>query len=125
MLGFCQDGVAQMNFFSVGNDVTVLPLPSKALESLLSQPCDPKEVVLQLKQCMQLDQALLEQPDSETKKLIRCLARKAKELNRLDVVKRLREIAPAGTTGEAITIVVLVYIFVNTKKQKWSLLIEL
>lgn len=66
----------------------------------MSQSCDPKEVVLQLKQSLQFDQSSLEQPGPGTKRLIRCLATKAKRSNRLDVVKHLREITPAGTTGE-------------------------
>ena len=83
-----------------GNEEKSLALPDKVLESLLSQTCAPTEVVLQLKQTLQLDQASLEQPEPRTKTLIRCLATKAKHSNRLDVVKHLREITPAGTTGE-------------------------
>jgi len=70
------------------------------MESLLSKSSDSKQVVGQLKETLQLDQASLEQPDSQTKKLIRCLARQANSSNRLDVVKQFREISPAGTTGE-------------------------
>ena len=71
-------------------------------KSLLSWSCDTKDVVLQMRDNMQLDQASLEQPDSETKTWIRCLARKAKDSNRLDVFEHLREITPAGTTGELV-----------------------
>ena len=74
-------------------------LPSKAIETLMSQPCDSREVVLQLKDCLKLDEVVLEHPDSETKRLIRCLANKAKQSNRPDVLRELREITPAGTTG--------------------------
>lgn len=77
-------------------------LPSKVQESLLSQSCDAKEVVFQLEKTMQLYQASLEMPKPETKTMIRCLARKAKDSNRLDVFQYLREIAPAGTTGESV-----------------------
>jgi len=63
--------------------------------------CDAKDVVLQLKDTMQLDQASLEKPDLETKTLIRRFARTAKDSNRLDVVQHLREIVPAGTTGKS------------------------
>ena len=84
---------------STGIDERVLSLPSKALRTIMSQPCDSKEIVLQLKDSLQLDQASLEQPDPGTKRLIRYLANKAKQSDRLDVVKHLREIAPAGTTG--------------------------
>lgn len=43
----------------------------------------------------------LEHPEPKTKRLIRSLARKAKHSNRLDVVRYLREVTPAGTTGES------------------------
>ena len=77
-------------------------LPGEVYESLLSRSCDAKEVVLQMRDTMQLEQASLEQPDSETKTLIRCLARTAKDSNRLDVFEHLREITPAGTTGKLV-----------------------
>ena len=35
--------------------------------------------------------------------MIRCLAREAKFSNRLDVVKHLREVLPAGITGRLLT----------------------
>jgi len=41
----------------------------------------------------------LEHPEPETKRMIRCLATKAICSSRRDVVKRLREVTPAGTTG--------------------------
>lgn len=71
-------------------------LPDEVQESLLSQSCDAREVVLQL----QLKQVSLGELDSADKALIRCLAKKSKDSNRLDVFQHLREIAPAGTTGE-------------------------
>ena len=77
----------------------MLVLSSKAIETLMSQPCDSREVVLQLKDCLKLDDVSLKNPDPETKRLIRCLANKAKQSNRPDVVRELREVAPAGTTG--------------------------
>lgn len=64
----------------------------------MSQPCDSREVVLQLRDCLKLDS--LENPNPETKRLIRCLANKAKQSNRPDVVRELRKVSPAGTTGE-------------------------
>ncbi|XP_020611816.1 cyclic GMP-binding protein C-like [Orbicella faveolata] len=76
-----------------------IALPGEVQDSLLSQSCGAKEIVLKLKENMQLEQASLEEPDSETKALIRCLARKSKDSNRLDVFQHLREITPAGTTG--------------------------
>ena len=73
--------------------------------TLLPQLCDTKEVLPQLKDLLQLDEASLEQPDPETKRLMRCLANKAKRSNRLDLVRKLREITPAGTTGESVAVV--------------------
>ena len=71
----------------------------------MPQLCDTKEVLPQLKDLLQLDEASLEQPDPETKRLMRCLANKAKQWNRLDLVRKLREITPAGTTGESVAVV--------------------
>ena len=77
-----------------------LALPGNVAESLVSPSCNPKEIVLQLKQNLQLDHTDLKQPTPETKNMIRCLAETAKYSKRIDVVKHLREITPAGTTGE-------------------------
>ena len=65
----------------------------------MSQPFDSREVVIQLKDCLKLDEVSLENPGPETKRLIRCLANKAKQSNRPDVVRELREVTPAGTAG--------------------------
>ena len=83
-----------------GSEDKSLALPRTVVESLSWKSCDPKEIVLQLKQSLQLDQTSLEQPDPKTKRLIRYLARRAQRLNRLDVVKHLKEITPAGTAGK-------------------------
>ena len=80
-----------------------IALPCKIQESLLCQSSDAKQVVLQLQETLQPDQASLEEPGPETKQLIRCLARAAKDSNRHDVFEHLREITPAGTTGESDT----------------------
>ena len=79
-----------------------IAIPDQVLEGLLSQSCDANEIELQLRETIKVENASLEQPDSETKTLIRCLARKAKESNRLDVFQHLREITPAGCTGESV-----------------------
>lgn len=76
-----------------------LTLPSSVQDALLSKSCDVDEVVNRLQGELQKGQSSREHPDQETKKMIRCHARKAKLLSRLDVVKRLREVTPAGTTG--------------------------
>ena len=70
------------------------------LEALQLQTCDANDVIARLEESLSLVQASLEQPDPETKLQVRCLCKKAKDANRLDVVKKLREISPAGTTGE-------------------------
>ena len=66
----------------------------------MSPSCDPKEIVLQLKENFHLDQTDLEKPTPETTRMIRCFAERAKDSKRIDVVQHLREITPAGTTGE-------------------------
>jgi len=76
-----------------------LALSSSVEVVLLSQSCDAQEVVNRLQEDLQLDQSCLEHPEPETKRMVRCLARKAKCSSRLDVVKCLREVTPAGTTG--------------------------
>jgi len=73
------------------------------LEALQLETCDANNVLARLQESLSLEQVSLEQPDPETKKLIRCICMKAKTAKRLDVVEKLREIAPAGTTGEAIS----------------------
>lgn len=76
-----------------------LAVSSSVEVALLSQSCDAQQVVNRLQEDLQLDQSCLEHPEPETKRMIRCLTRKAKCSSRLDVVKRLREVTPAGTTG--------------------------
>ncbi|KAJ7339500.1 hypothetical protein OS493_005898 [Desmophyllum pertusum] len=56
-------------------------------------------VVARLQDNLPLTQAALADPGPETTRLIRCLATIAKNENRPDVVQRLRQISPAGTTG--------------------------
>jgi len=75
-----------------------IALPCDVLEAL-HLPCDPEEVVVQLQEHIQLNQSSLNGPDPEATRWIRCLAIEAKRSDRLDVVKHLREITPAGTTG--------------------------
>ena len=52
-------------------------------------------------QSLQIDKASLNEADRKTKIVISCLARMAKESNRFDVFQHLRQIAPAGATGES------------------------
>ena len=74
-------------------------LPGNVVELLVSSSCDPKEIVLQLKENLHLDQTDLEKPTPEATRMIRCFAATAKDSKRIDVVEHLREITPAGTTG--------------------------
>lgn len=92
----------------VHNDQAVV-LCSGVLEPLTTQTCDASEVVAQFQQSLSLENLSLEQPDLDTKKKIRCLCFKAKTANKPEVVKKLREITPAGTTGE------LKYTFADVK----------
>ena len=89
-----------VHFESTGHGETSLALPCLTLQS---QSCNPKDVVDELLQNLQLEHTSLEQPEPETRKWIRCLARNANCSNRLDVVKYLRQITPAGTTGRCDT----------------------
>ena len=76
-----------------------LTLPSSVQDALLSKSCDAEEIVNRLQEELLKKQSSLEHPDPETTKMIRCVARKAKVSSRLDVVKRLRKVTPAGITG--------------------------
>ena len=84
-------------------DRPLAQIPSDLVESLMSDSCHPEEIVVQMKESLHLDLMCLEQPNPETKRTIRCLAKRAKDSNRIDVVKHLREITPAGTTGEFVS----------------------
>ncbi|XP_020614950.1 uncharacterized protein LOC110053100 isoform X2 [Orbicella faveolata] len=93
-----QDG--RLLIYVQGHCDTSLALPCEVLTTLQSQlDSRPENVVDKFLQNLQLEYTSLEQPEPETRKWIRCLARKANDLNRLDVVKHLRQITPAGATG--------------------------
>ena len=72
------------------------------MNSIQCQASDPKDIVIQFQDALKLNTASLNNPDlePETKRLLRGLALKAKGEKRVDLVKYLREITPAGTTGE-------------------------
>ena len=89
-------------------------LPGNVVELLVSPSCDPKEIVLLLKENFHLDQTDLEKPNPETKRMIRCFAATAKDSKRIDVVKHLREITPAGTTGELTLLTVSGYLLIHS-----------
>lgn len=90
--------VVFVHFISTADSDTSLVLPCDVLGTL--QTYNPKEVVDRFLENLQLELTSLKQPEPQTKKWIRCLARSANCSNRLDVVKYLREVSPAGTTGK-------------------------
>ena len=83
----------------LGEGEQALVLSDGLVQALQLRTCDADHVVARFHESLSLDLASLERPDPETKRQIRCICLKAKSTDRLDVVKRLREIAPAGTTG--------------------------
>ena len=92
----------------LGNQEKALAVCSSVFEHLSSKSCGAELVVSKLKETLRLDQASLEQPDSDSKKQIRCFAREASRCNRPDVVEYLREITPAGTTGECFSVFLII-----------------
>ena len=56
--------------------------------------------MIQFQEALQLEPASLISPEPETKSMIRGLALRAKSEKRDDLVRHLRKITPAGTTGE-------------------------
>ena len=56
--------------------------------------------MIQFQEALQLEPASLAIPEPETKSMIRGLALRAKFEEWEDLVRHLREITPAGTTGE-------------------------
>lgn len=78
---------------------SALALPGELLRSLLSRNIEAKDVIARLLDILHLEQESLQIPQPGTKRLLRNLAKVAKEMNRLDVFDFLRKITPAGTTG--------------------------
>ena len=87
-------------FHYVDDREQVIDLPGGVLEALQLRTCDANDIVVRLQESLSLTQASLEKPGKDTQRLIRCLCMKAKAESRVDVVKNLRGITPAGTTGE-------------------------
>ena len=85
-------------FLLVESEAKALVLSSGVLKSLQTT-CDAENVVALLPESLELDEATLADPGPEKTQLIRCLSMEAKNANRLDVVKHLRQLTPAGTTG--------------------------
>ena len=81
-----------------------LALPENVKSSIQSisfrSTSDVKDIVNQFQENLQLEPASLTSPEPETKSMIRGLALRAKSEKRDDLVRHLRKITPAGTTGE-------------------------
>ena len=90
------------NNLILANKERALAVRSNVFDHLTSKICDAKQIVHQLQETLEWNQASLEQPNHEEKKWIRSLTREARRSERLDVVEHLREITPAGTTGECL-----------------------
>lgn len=82
----------------VESEAKALVRSSGVLKSLQTT-CDAENVIALLPESLKLDEATLADPGPENTQLIRCLSMEAKNAKRLDVVKHLRQITPAGTTG--------------------------
>ena len=68
-------------------------------EYLFSPKVSAEGVIQKIKTTLQIDQDMFENPDAKGRKLIRLVARTAKNLDRIDVFDHLRKITPSGTTG--------------------------
>ena len=90
------------NNLILANKERALAVRSNVFDHLTSKVYDAKQIVHRLQETLEWNQASLEQPNHEAKKWIRSLTREARRSERLDVVEHLREITPAGTTGECL-----------------------
>ena len=86
-------------FYFVEHVEKTIAIPDDVLKALTPGSCESEQVICQLKESFQLDQSSFEQPEGQTKQLIRCFVKEAKLSNRDDVIIHLREMTPAGTTG--------------------------
>ena len=97
------------SFLFIEEEAKALVLSTGILESLQSAS-DPCSVVTQLQESLELNQEALADPAPETTRLIRSFSVMAKCENRLDVVQRLRQITPAGTTGVCLLINIFLFV---------------
>ena len=74
-----------------------LALPSAVISTFHS--ADPREIVQQATEHLQLDEDALRKPSADTIKKVQSLANLLKKKNRVDAIKQLRKIVPSGTTG--------------------------
>jgi len=99
------------NNLILANKERALAVRSNVFDQLTSKVCDAKQIVHELQETLEWNQASLEQPNHEAKKWIRSLTREARRSKRLDVVEHLREITPAGTTGEWVFCSLVFFVF--------------
>ncbi len=98
-MGLCEIVVVLFGVcLSIEEEAKALVLSTGVLETLRST-CEASSVVAQLQESLELNQEALADPGPVTTRMVRSLAVIAKSENRLDVVKHLRKITPAGTTG--------------------------
>ena len=97
-----------------------LALPESIKTSIQSIPLnsesDVKDIVIQFQEALKLVPASLTSPEPKTKSMIRCLVLRAKSEKRDDLVRHLREITPAGTTGEFKN---LIFLFVRGRGNRF------
>ena len=82
-------------------DLALLESIKTSIQSIpLNSEIDVKDIVIHFREVLQLEPASLVSPEPEMKSMIRGLALRAKSEKRDDLVRHLREVTPAGTTGE-------------------------
>ena len=73
----------------------------------MTSPRSAQAIIQEMKNSLCLDQDFFENKTTEGKRAVRGLARKIKNVMRLDVFKYLRDITPPGTTGLLFNIISL------------------
>lgn len=89
-------------------------------EPILASSRSPEVIIEQLRNSLQLDEDYFRKPTSKDKTAIRALARKAKNLMRVDVFDYLRKITPTGTTGPRFSDDLLIVEISKVKKESLS-----
>lgn len=93
-------------------------------ETILTSPSSPDVIIQQLKNSLQLEEDYFRKPTSKDKTTIRVLARKAKNLKRMDVFYLLREITPTGTTGPQLPENLLIDEISKQEKENFSRILK-
>lgn len=95
------------------------------VESILTSSISAQAIIQLLEKFLHSGEDYFRKPTSQNKKSIRGLARKAKNLKRLDVFKHLREITPKGTTGPQLPDSLSIQEIPKDKKHYVSLSLEM